>query len=162
MYAMYADDKHEIEYVMDNLCDDTVIELKKMFGEDYKQTVINEINKVTDKYVIKLKKTSEPVGLYGFIHVNENAAGIYLLTTANLHKGNIITFLKEAKKQIKIRSKQYGVIMDSLYKKNTVIKKWLKLLGFKPSKYENEDFQIWYKGDINCYRVRSEELGVRN
>ena len=68
-----------------------------------------------------------------------------------MHKGNVIKFLREAKKQVNQWTKEYKLIMDNWYKQNTTILKWLLLLGFKPSQYENEKFQIYYKGDINEY-----------
>ncbi|MDY6358435.1 MAG: hypothetical protein SPL73_05690 [Cyanobacteriota bacterium] len=139
-----------VEYVLENLCDDTVIELKKIFGNDYiKQTF--ETIKNSEIFVIVLKHNPEPVGLYGLIEQSNNSAGIFFLTTKNLHKGNIITLLKRAKKQIEEWSKKYSLIMDNCYKENKTIQKWLKLLGFKPSTHQDDDFQIYYIGDINGY-----------
>ena len=144
----------DVETVLDNLCEDTKTELKKIFNSsensDYLCKTFDTIRH-SDIYIIKLRHDNEPVGLYGLIPQDNESAGIFLLTTDNLHKGNIITFLKGARKQIDQWSKEYKLIMDNCYKQNKTIQKWLKLLGFKPSEYQDEDFQIYYRGDISLY-----------
>ena len=151
MYSERLNDTKTVKEVLKNLCTDTKKELIKIFGDNYFSEVYQKIQ-ATEIFVIRLKKTNEAVGLFGLIELKKSStAGIYLLTTDKLHSGNIITFLKGAKKQINLWSKQYNLIMDNLYKKNETIKKWLVLLGFKPSQYQNDDFQIYYKGDINEY-----------
>lgn len=151
MYASISRNTREIKYVLNNLCDDTVLELVKLFGNNYKFKTFNIIRALGKKYIIKLKHTNEPVGLFGLIPQSNNTAGIFLLTTDNLHKGNVITFLKGAKRQIEDWQSEYELIMDSCYKKNETIKKWLRLLGFKASVYQDNDFQVYYKGDIRLY-----------
>ena len=141
----------EIKKVIDNLCNDTTLELKLIFGSEYHEKILEAI-KNTDNFIIRLKKTKEPVGLFGLIEFDEYSAGIYLLTTDKLHNGNIVTFIRQAKIQIGLWSEKYKLIMDNCYKQNMIIKKWLKLLGFKPSEYQDKDFQIYYKGDINLYK----------
>lgn len=151
MFSEYAENESEINHVIENLCDDTVLELHTMLGDEYKKIVCEEIRQLTTKYLIKLRKTQEPVGLFGLLPQGKNSAGIFLLTTDNLHKGNVITFLKRAKKQVDEWSKEYGLIMDNCYKKNLTIQKWLRLLDFKPSEFQNDDFQVYYKGNIGLY-----------
>lgn len=151
MFSELSNNESEMRYVIDNLCEDTVIELKTMFGENYKEIVFEEIRQLTTTYLIKLKETKEPVGLFGLLPQGNNSAGVFLLTTDNLHKGNVITFLKRAKQQINEWFENYDLIMDRLYKKNETIKKWLRLLGFMPSEFQNDDFQVYYKGDIGLY-----------
>lgn len=148
MYYSITRNIKEIKYVLNNLCEDTVVELVKLFGNNYKFKTFCLIRALNKKYIIKLKHTNEPVGLFGLIPQSDDSAGIFLLTTNNLHKGNMITFLKGAKRQIEDWQSEYKLIMDSCYKKNEIIKKWLRLLGFKASIYQNDDFQVYYKGDI--------------
>jgi len=140
-----------IEAVLDNLCEDTQNEMIKLFGSNYQEPIFEKIQD-SEIFVIRLHSNHEPVGLYGLIELDNESAGIFLLTTDNLHKGNIITFLKGARKQVDEWSKQYKLIMDNCDKKNKTIQKWLKLLGFKPSDIQNKDFQIYYKGDITRYK----------
>lgn len=152
MYSEVAENNEEMKYVLGNLCDDTILELRKIFGENYETPALNEINQLTTKYLIKLKSNNEPVGLFGLVpQLNPKTAGIFLLTTDNLHKGNVITFLKQAKKQVNEWLNDYDLIMDNCYKKNLTIQKWLRLLGFRPSRHHNDDFQVYYKGDIGLY-----------
>lgn len=151
MYSELAKSEQEIKHVLENLCDDTVLELTKIFGQNYEKDVFNQIKQLTTKYLIKLKSTGEPVGLFGLIPQNTNSAGIFLLTTDKLHNGNVITFLRRAKAQIEQWLNEYDLIMDYCYKKNLTIQKWLRLLGFKPSEYQDNDFQVYYKGNIGFY-----------
>lgn len=139
-----------VEDVLENLCEDTVTELKKIYGKDYIRKTFENI-KDTEIFIIRLKSNNEPVGLYGLIPEGEQSAGIYLLTTKNLHNGNVITFLKEARKQVKKWSEEYKLIMDNCYKQNKTIQKWLSLLGFQPSEYQDNDFQIYFIGDLSLY-----------
>lgn len=152
MHADFAQ-KSDVEFVINNLCKDTEDELKIAFGENYKSKLLEELNKSPFgyKYAIILNSTSEIVGLFGIVPLNKYSAGIYLLTTENLHKGNIITFIRQAKLYIKHWGKKYKLLMDTCYKRNKTIIKWLKILGFKPSEYQNNDLQIWYKGEIKYY-----------
>lgn len=152
MYAERIRSLKEVRTVLDNLCDDTVLELEKLFGKNYKKKVFQIIRLIkAERFIIKLKSTNEPVGVFGLIPVNENSGGVFLLTCDNLHNGNVITFLKSARKQIADWCEKYKLIMDSCYKQNETIKKWLRLLGFKPSDYQDNDFQVWYRGNISYY-----------
>ena len=139
-----------VEYVLENLHKDTADELKKIYGKHYIIKAFNEI-KDTDIFVIRLKSTNEPVGLYGLIPQSSKSAGIYLLTTKNLYNGNIIKFLRESKKQIHKWQAEYNLIMDYCSKENKIIQKWLTLLGFQPSNYQDDNFQIYYWGDLSLY-----------
>lgn len=152
MYSEIAKSEQEIKHVLENLCDDTILELTKIFGQSYEKDVFNQIKQLTTKYLIKLKSTGEPVGLFGLIPQNTNSAGIFLLTTDKLHNGNVITFLRQAKATIEQWFNEYDLIMDYCYKKNLTIQKWLRLLGFKPSEYQDNDFQVYYKGNIGLYK----------
>ncbi len=149
MYIATAD-TDDIKFVIDNLSEITVNELKKLFGNDYKTQVFSKVTE-NKNFAIKLKSTNKVVGLFGIIKVNNYAGGIFLLTTDYLHNGNIITFLRQAKKQIQNWEKEYKLLMDTCDKKNITIQKWLQLLGFMPSAYQDNNFQIWYKGDLKYY-----------
>lgn len=154
MYGERIKSLKEVRFVIDNLCYDTVLELKKTLGKDYKRKTFQIIRAIRkDKFIIKLKSTNEPVGVFGLIPVNEKAGGIFLLTCDSLHKGNLITFLKGARKQIDEWCEEYELIMDNLYKQNETIKKWLRLLGFKPSEYQDDDFQVYYRGNLKYYEA---------
>ena len=159
MYSQRATSIKEIRYVLDNLNPEAVSELKTLFGNDYKKNAFQIIRAVTTKYLIKLENTGEPVGIYGIIPMKQkNICGIFFLTTNNLHKGNKIKLLKGAKKQIAIWEQKYETIMDSCHKTSETIKKWLKLLGFKPSGWEDNNIEVYYKG------VWSDEIekGLKN
>ena len=153
MYSEKALRTKEIKHVLENLCEDTAIEAKTLLGSNYKEYIFHTLRCVTEKQIIKLKSSGEAVGLFGLIPFGDGVGGIFLLTTDNLHKGNVITFLRRAKLQIQKWESKYSLIMDRHYKKNETIKKWLKLLGFVPSEaHQDKDFQIYYKGNIGLYK----------
>ena len=153
MYAEPIRSLIEVRTVLDNLCDDTVLELKYYLGNDWKNKTFQIIRAIKkERFIIKLKSNNKPVGIYGLVPVNENSGGIFLLTCDDLHKGNIITFLKSARKQVDSWLDEYKLIMDSWYKKNETIKKWLLLLKFKPSEFQDDNFQVWYRGNIDYYK----------
>ncbi len=150
MYSQRATSIKDIRYVLDNLNPEAVYELKTLFGESYKKNAFQIIRATTIKNIIKLKDTNEPVGVYGLIPMkNPKHCGIFFLTTNNLQKGNITKLLREAKKQIAIWETQYETIMDSCHKSSETIKKWLTLLGFKPSGWEDNNIHVYYKGKWN-------------
>lgn len=153
MYSELIRKSKNVTHVLNNLCNDTELELIANFGTDYRNHVQTELKRLQRKYyVIKLKDNNEPVGLYGLIPVKKRVAGIFLLTTDNLHKGNVIRFLRGCKKQINLWQNDYDLIMDLQYKKNETVKKWLKTLGFEASEmFQNDNFQVYYKGNIGLY-----------
>jgi len=153
MYGEKVTTPKEIKYVLARLNKEAIRELKLLFGSNYKNNVFQIIQKAQgEKFVIKLQKTDEPVGLFGIISEGVSVGGIFFLTTENLHLGNKIKLLKGAKRQIKIWEKKYKLILDSCHKGNKTIEKWLSLLGFQPSVLQDKDIRIWYKGDLNVYR----------
>ncbi len=155
MYAeKFNNQCNDVIHVIENLSHSTAVEMVGIFGYPYENILYQAIlqNK-TESYVIKLKKTNEAVGLFGLTaqNLNKKSAGIYLLTTDNLKKGNIITFLKEAKKQVDVWTDKYDLLMDTCFKENKTIVKWLTLLGFKPSQYQDDNLQLYFKGDLSLY-----------
>lgn len=157
MYCEKVTNLKEVRHVLEKLNKEAQAELKKLFGNDYKNVAFQIIRAVkNEKYLIRLAKTNEPVGVFGIIPQGVNEAdkvgGIFFLTTDNLHKGNKIKLLKGAKRQIAIWEKEYSLIMDSCHKDNKTVAKWLHLLGFKPSKFEDNSIQIYYKGNIELYK----------
>lgn len=137
-------------YVLSHLHKRTRDELCEIYGSLYIDNTYREI-KDKEVFVIRLKNNNKPVGLFGLIPQSDKSAGIFLLTTDYLPEGNMITFLKGVKKQIRQWEKRYSLIMDNCYKQNKQIIKWLTLLGFRPSNYQDDKFQIYYKGDIDEY-----------
>ncbi len=141
----------EVIEIVNSVADKTREELIAIYGKNYHQPVCEVIFKAPEKHLIRLKSTGEPVGIFGLTHEGEDIGGIFLLTTDKLHQGNVLTFLRGAETQINEWMNDYKLIMDNWYKKNETILKWLKLLGFQPSNIQNDEFQIYYKGDIKLY-----------
>ena len=148
MFAVSNPRTDDVLYVYKHLHPDCKIELDKL--KISKQQVIRRLTG-NNAFVVKLKKTGKPVALYSITELDENCAGITLLMSDELNQGNLITFLKGAKKQVNEWCKQYKLVLDYCYLQNETVKKWLRLLGFKQSIYGDYNFRIYYRGDINEY-----------
>lgn len=153
----------DIDFVIDNLCEKVIEELKVMFGDDYKFLLSEQLYnlQLEDIRTVRLKKNNEPVAIFGLIPLNEYPsiniiAGIFFLSTENLYQGNMITFLKGTKKVVDCWAKQYQLLLDKCYKRYSSVVKWLKFLGFEPHpESKGKDFQIYFKGDSTLINIGS-------
>lgn len=137
--------------LLSKLCNKAKEVLEALYGKDFVSIVANQIIEGPEKAFIRLKSTDEAVGIFGLTDQGDKVGGIFLLTTDNLCKGNMTTLLRGAKKQIREWERSYDLLLDNSCKKNTHIQKWLKLLGFKPSDLQDENFRIYYKGNLSLY-----------
>lgn len=150
MYGDTATEK-EINFVMDNLCSASNNELRDIFGKDYKQKVIEKILQTEDKNIIKLKSTSEAVGIVGVIKVSPNVGGLFFVSTDYLKKGNMFTLLRDSKRYIQEWSNQYKLLYDQCSKENLLVIKWLEFLRFNLLS-STDEFNLYYKGELNYDR----------
>ena len=143
----------DIIYIVKNLCNKAIDELKILFGESYKVDTLFFLTKISpeDIKLIKLKQNKKPTAIFGIVKENEKTAGVFFLSTDDLYKGNMISFLKETREQINKWGKTYEVLLDSCYKKNKSVIKWLNFLGFEATNEEDNNFQIYMKRYKNEY-----------
>ena len=150
MFIDYSPEVVEVEYVLNNLSYLTKKELSLSFGKDYKDKVINILVLSKCLYLIKLKKDSTPVAIFGLIEENAQSAGIFFLSTDEMYQGNMIQLIRESKKVIDNWLKTYKVLLDDCHKENIKIQKWLKYLGFSASgEIKSDNFEVYYKGELN-------------
>lgn len=133
MYAVVEPDFDEIEYVLDNLSDLTVEELIFAFGYEWKKEIKTLLKFVKELYVIRLKKDDSAVGLFGIDEISQKSAGIYLLLSEEIKKGNMIHLIRESKKVVEKWLEEYDELLDDCHYENEKIIRWLMLLGFKPT-----------------------------
>ncbi len=134
-------------YIVENLCKEAIEELELLFGQSYKTDGLNFLKKIPSENIklIRLKENNEAVAVFGIVAQDENSAGVFFLSTKNLLKGNMITFLKGTKSCIDEWNQGYKILLDSCCKKNKSVIKWLGFLGFVATNEEDENFQIYKK-----------------
>lgn len=133
MYCVIADDFIEIEEVIDKLIGLTVEELITRFGFEWKKEVKAIVNLAKEKYVIRLKENDEPVALFGIIEETQDIAGIFLLMSEEIKKGNMIHLIRQSKAIVDDWMKNYKALLDDCHFENEKIIRWLMFLGFKPT-----------------------------
>lgn len=133
MYCVIANDLIEIEEIIEKLSGLTVEEAIIRFGNNWKKEVKTIINLAKEKFVIRLKNSNIPVGVFGLIEESEDVAGIFLLLSEEIKKGNMIHLIRESKKVVDDWSKNYKALLDDCHYENEKIIRWLMMLGFKPT-----------------------------
>ena len=139
----------DVEYILDNLREEDLIEATETHKENWRQEIINELLKHQNEYIIaKSKKDKKPVLMAGAFNQDKTmpySAVVWMLSTPEIAKHQK-TFIKEMKKEIEKYDEKYSLLCNRIYKSNHIAKKWLKLVGFKfINDNENKDFQIFYR-----------------
>ena len=133
MYIDYMPETSEILCLLDNLSELTKQELILSFGKNYKDKVINLLSISKCLYLIKSKSNNNAVGMFGLLEEDKKTAGIFFLTSDEIHQGNMIKLLKTSKVVIDEWLEDYEVLLDDCHKENIKVRKWLEFLGFKPN-----------------------------
>jgi hypothetical protein len=151
MYIDFYPTIKDVEEVLDNLSELTKEEIIKSYGKDYKSKMKNIFCFANWVYLIRLKTDNKPVGIFGLIEETSEIAGIFFLSTDGIYQGNMIKLIRESKKVVDEWLKEYKVLLDDCYLENEKVKRWLHLLGFKPTgEIKEGGFATYYKGDKLC------------
>ena len=134
----------DIEYILDNLREEDKLEAIQNKGENFKEVIIDEIQKKKKKKILvgKTKKDDIPVLLGGCWELKENPTiGIvWLLSTQEIEKHQIC-FLREMRKELEKYDEKYGITFNYLHKTNLLAKKWLKWAGYRfPQNRRKQNF----------------------
>jgi len=124
-----------LDNVLDNLRDEDKFEMRCEFGPDYKQT-IKEFCLSSGHFKIIIDEKFTPIGLFGCEETTPETAEVCLLVT-NEFKKHFKDFLCQAKQYISLWKKQYKILHNLVYKHNKQALKWLKILGFKVTDYDD-------------------------
>lgn len=134
MYRCENYTTEDIKYILDNLREEDKLEAIENKGENFKEVIIDEIQKNKNQKILvgKTKKDDIPVLMYGCWELKENPAVgiIWMLSTPEIEKHQKC-FLREMKKELKKVDEKYGLTLNQLYKENYIAKNWLKWVGFR-------------------------------
>ncbi len=155
---MYRANKtnEDVEYILDHLRYEDELELKTLFGNNWREETKKRIMK-TKFYVMlgKGKENKNPICMGGIEQDDKDAQGIgcaWFLCTDEL-KNHGIQILKELKKEIEQADEKFWLIYNVIYEKNFLAKKWLKWLGFKFDNPKPDGVEV-PEGFEFFYRVR--------
>ena len=153
MYRANKTDE-DVEYILNNLRYEDEMELKTLFGDNWKEESKNRIMK-TKFYVMlgKGKNDKTPVCMGGIEQdeKDDNGIGCAWFLTTNEIKKHGIQILKELKKEVEKADEKFWLTYNVIYEKNYLAKKWLKWLGFRfdnprPKGIEvPEGFEFFYR-----------------
>ncbi len=154
---MIKNDKNinDVIFVLDNLRNEDILELQALWGNDWKQSALDNI--IKHDFLTLIGKNDKnldiPIAVGGFAELfekNASIACVWLLTSSFISYNKKSCF-NQIKKTIKQAESKYFVMYNYIYKSNFQAKKWLKNLGFcfdKP-KPDNiifdENFEFFYK-----------------
>lgn len=153
---MYRADKNlkDIEYILDNVRKEDLIELQTIWGEEWREkTIENIINTDFNILLGKTKNKDIPVVMGGFWQVPTDEKGVgcaWMLSTDEI-KNHSICLLRELKKELNKADETFWMTYNFIYKENFLAKKWLKWLGYKfdipkPEGVEvPENFEFFYR-----------------
>ena len=144
MYRARKNEK-DVKYILDNLRKEDKDELLAIYGNNYKQKVMDNIMK-TEFYVLlgKTKDKDIPVvmgGIWEVIPNNPHIGGAWLLSTDKV-KNHKMTLLRELRKEVEAADEKFILTYNLIYEENKEAKKWLKWLGYRFDKPKPEGMVI--------------------
>jgi len=136
----------DLKFILDNLRDEDVNELKADHGENWKQETFENISKA-DGYIC-YSKENKPVLVYGVTRQNDIGI-IWMLSTQEITEQ--VSFIRLAKEFVASCSNDYRVLCNFVHDQNKLALKWLKSLGFKfdVQDHTKENFLFFYKENLN-------------
>ena len=142
-------------FILDNLRKEDLLEIECLWGNNWKQKVLNSIDKKKVLFAYGRDKYGNiiPISMGGFHDIpceHFKVACVWLLSTKYISM-NKIRFFKELRTQFFLYEKNYEILYNYIYKTNIDAKRWLKKLGFcfdnpKPANLKiSENFEFFYK-----------------
>lgn len=143
------------EFVLNNLRDEDLVELKALWQGDWKNKVLNSLSETKVLFAYGYDEFYDviPIAMGGFYELFDDKlkiACVWLLTTKYVNQ-NKMALMKELKNQISLADKKYDLMYNFIYKSNFEAKSWLKKFGFS---FDNpnpeglkikENFEFFYK-----------------
>lgn len=144
----------DVEYILDNLREEDLLEVKTLWGDNWREEVLKRIMNV-DFYVMLgiTKDDKTPVCMGGIEHSYKDGEGIgcaWFLCTDEI-KNHKIQILRELQKEVEKADEKFYLTYNIIYEKNYLAKRWLKWLGYKfdnpkpEGVYVPEGFEFFYR-----------------
>ena len=139
--------KEYLDYVLKNLSEADEFEMIQEFGIIYYDILIKEC--ISDDIKIMLDESGVPIGLFGLREIQTDVGEVCLLVTDEF-KYHFKSFLNQAQDCIKNWLKKYDRLENWIYKSNESGIKWLKKLGFKMVKYDENRNYFYIEKEDKC------------
>ncbi len=122
------------EFVLDNIRYEDEVELKVLWGNDWKKQVLSSLKSLTVHFAFGKDTNNNivPIAMGGFQQVcidNPEVACVWLLTTKYV-KLNKLSLLRVVRAHILASESKYKILYNYIYKSNIEAKNWLLKLGF--------------------------------
>lgn len=149
----YNKNPDDVKYIIDNLRKADRVELRKLYGKDYKQKAYAVLNNAD--FDILIGKSDNPIvmgGAWVTDKTTPSVACVWLLCTDEIKKHSV-SLIREIKKELNSIDSKYWLTYNILHKSNKNAKKWLSRLGFKFDLPFLEGVEV-PKGFEFFYRIR--------
>lgn len=133
---MYRKPKNEkdVLYILENLREDDLEEVKAVHGANWKEKVFTDIMKTEFDILLGCTKDGDvPVCMGGAWRIENNPEGIgviWMLCTDEI-KNHKICLLRELKKEFEKYDEKFWFLYNIIWHKNNFAKNWLRWMGFK-------------------------------
>ncbi len=123
--------KKDVLFILQNLREEDIEELKISHGNNYIQAEMNSIFNDCEAMLAVDEKTEKPIFIYGVSPLPDGKeAIIFMLSTPEIVKYTRSFFI-EMTKELEEYDKRFFYLSNIIYEKNFLAKKWLKKAGFK-------------------------------
>jgi hypothetical protein len=148
MFKVEKSKENYIIYILNNLKKEDELEMIEEFGANYKEILKFEcIN--SDEIQVIVDMNDLPIALFGCRKINNNTAEVCLLVTDEFSK-HFIYFIKQAKIYLNNWLETYSRLENYVYKTNKSTIKWLKLLGFNVTDYNEKKMYFYMENKNNA------------
>ena len=122
------------EFILDNLRDEDLTELKALFGNDWKKQILSSLSGLIVHFAFGKDTNNNivPIAMGGIQQIsddNPEIACVWLLSTKYV-KQNKLSLLRVVRAHLLASESKYKILYNYIYKSNKEAKNWLLKLGF--------------------------------
>ena len=140
---------NDVIFILDNLRDEDLEELKALWNENWYQKTLESIKNID--YMVLMGKDDNskivPIAVGGFSdleHKKTKRACVWLISSKYVNF-NKRSFFRNIKSQINKAFLKYEMLCNYIFVSNFEAKKWLKKMGFIFLPKSGEKFEFFYK-----------------
>ena len=121
--------RKDIKFVLNNLRNQDVEELKTAHGENWKRFIYKNLLKIPDDCCLIGYIKDKPVFIYGVVPAGNDIGVIWMLSTQDITSYQK-SFLRKSMRYINDSLKNFKLLCNYVHSKNYLAIKWLEWLGF--------------------------------